>query len=73
MSYVIEEGIPVSKRYGPRTPVTMALEALEPEQSFVITNDTEYIQVRGRLSKLKPKKFRMRKLGRDGWRIWRVE
>lgn len=70
--YVIEEGIPLPSRYGPRTAVTKALEALQPDQSFVISNEAEYITARGRMSRLAPKKFRMRKLGRDGWRIWRV-
>ena len=73
MSYVIEDGVPITNRYGPRTPVTQALDALLPEQSFVISNESEYIQVRARVGKLKPKKFSVRKLGRDGWRVWRVE
>lgn len=47
--------------------------ALEPGQSFAMDTEEEYIRARGTVHKLKPRKFSVRKVPFEGWRIWRLE
>ena len=78
MSYVIEDGIPVppTRMTGAprrsRSPLSEAMEKLEPEQSFLVDSHSEYKLSQQVMTRLRPRIFATRK-GRDGWRIWRTE
>lgn len=81
MSYFIDNGIelPPSKsahsRAGPkakRSVISLTMDRLEVGQSFGVTTESEYDQIRCRAWLFAPKKFATRKHGK-GWRVWRTE
>jgi hypothetical protein len=66
----IDPAIPLPSRV--RTPIGQAMLALEVGESFMITTRDEYAKVRGRWSNYDDRKFAMRKVPSEGWRVWRV-
>lgn len=82
MSYVIEEGIPMPEcpskgnggaHRGPKKPWGMALDSLQPGQS---TLTTEWSDVRAaeQFRLYRPeRRYAVRKIAGQGWRVWRTE
>jgi uncharacterized protein (DUF2249 family) len=71
--FVIESGVPIPDRYRPRSAIGIALEALEPGQSFVVKDAYDCERIRSRMAKMRPKHFSLRKIPNGGWRVWRTE
>lgn len=71
----IETGIPlVAERRGRLPgPLRERMETLRPGDSFSLDSEQEFMLARGTVNKLKPKKFSIRKIPHEGWRVWRVE
>jgi hypothetical protein len=79
MSYVIEDDIPLppvlyrgERSAGPRTPLTKALWALLPMQSFLLQAE-DYKRAVSYFARMPDRRFATRKLDRLGWRVWRLE
>jgi hypothetical protein len=80
-TYTIEQGIPIPPKAhghdgrprGPRNPLTQTLEVLEPGQSVLMTEEREYKAAEQFKVRRPERKFAIRKVAREGWRIWRVE
>lgn len=77
MSYVIETGVAPppaipSKGGRPRSEEHHVMSVMEVGQSFLITDYMRWLFVRGKLTKMRPRKFSMRKAS-GGWRVWRLE
>ena len=68
---IIETGIPCPPRGN--SPVVAAMRSMDVGQSFLITEAFEYGRARGSWAMLKPKKFAIRKVPHEGWRVWRLE
>jgi hypothetical protein len=66
----IDPAIPLPSRV--RTPIGQAMRALEVGESFMVTDEADYIKARARWSDYLPRKFAMRKVPSEGWRVWRV-
>lgn len=80
MSYVIEEGIPLPtsrkggyRHSGPRSPWTKAVDKLEPGQSVLTTEYSEFKAAEQLTQRNKPRKYAIRKVPGMGWRVWRLE
>lgn len=72
--FAIERGIPIPiDRQFQRSDVVAAMRGLEVGQSFVVSTHEGYTAVRARWTDLRPKRFAMRKIGGEGWRLWRLE
>jgi hypothetical protein len=82
VSYVIEHGIPIPptnrghKRRGALGYYTSRLSVVLTEMgvggSFLVTTEKERAAVSGRLYRLLPRKYVVRKIAGEGWRVWRV-
>lgn len=77
MSYVIEHGVHMPstiQRAGGRPPSEehLLMTTMEVGESFLITDYMRWQFVRGKLTKMRPKRFSMRKVP-GGWRLWRTE
>jgi hypothetical protein len=78
--YTIEDNIPLPasamahNQRKPKTPIRLALEALNEGQSLLFTESTEWAKARSIMTHLSPggRKFATRKLAGQGWRVWRV-
>jgi len=73
MSYVIEDAVPMIPVNRWRSPVRLVLEKMEIDQSVLLSTHVEYRCARGFMSMMRPKRFSFRKLGKEGWRVWRVQ
>jgi hypothetical protein len=84
MTYIIESGIPLPRAAGgnhkrasrPRgrtAPLSVAMDAMEVGQSFMVDTFEEHQRLLGRLGQFKPRTFAVRKIVGQGWRIWRTE
>lgn len=81
MSYVIENDIPLPKAkkgsggnfVGPQSEWTKALYALEPGQSVLTPFYNEFKSAEQVILRQRPKKFAIRKVDGQGWRVWRIE
>jgi hypothetical protein len=75
-TYTIEEGIPVPEKLKravpPKSPIRLALECLEPGQSFLMQTADEYDRARSAASYLPDRQFVSRKVAGEGWRMWRA-
>ncbi len=78
MTFVVESGIPLPPpRAGskggrrPRSPVSIAVSALEPGQSILFTEEADWLRMRGLWHVFGPGRLASRKM-RDGWRVWRT-
>lgn len=67
----IESGIPCPPRGN--SPITAAMRAMAVGESFLIAEAADYQKARGAWASLKPKKFAIRKVPHQGWRVWRAE
>lgn len=79
MTFQIETGIPIPPQkggkprcYQQKSPVAIALDALEVSQSFLMDQHDDYMKSRGLFSKYLDRRYVTRKTG-EGWRIWRVK
>ena len=72
----IETGVPLkpAPHTGgkPYAEETVAMMTMAVGDSFMVTDYMRYLFVRGKLTKMRPRKFSMRKTP-GGWRLWRVE
>jgi hypothetical protein len=79
VSYVIEEGIPLPQTskggnyVGPKTEVTRVIEELEPMQSVLLTEHKDYKAADAYAGRHRLKRYAIRKVAGEGWRIWRIE
>lgn len=79
MSYVIENDIPLppTRRggnfVGPQTDWTKTLAVLLPGQSVLTPLHHELKTAEQFVIRQRPKKFAIRKVHGQGWRVWRVE
>ncbi len=79
MNYAIETGVPIpafrptDSRPGPRTDLTQALAALEVAQSVLVEDTREHKAAMNYIERAKPRRFTVRKVAHEGWRIWRIE
>lgn len=79
MTYAIESGIPVppSRRggnwAGPKTEWTRKLSELEPGQSVLTDEHSDLKAAEQYIQRNKPKRFVIRKIPSQGWRVWRAE
>lgn len=79
MSYVIEEGIPlpVTNRggnfVGPQSEWTKTLNSLEVGQSVLTPEYKEFKAADAFAFRQKVKRFAIRKVAGQGWRVWRAE
>ena len=79
--YLIEDNIPIPrprcgtgmKQPGPRSAFTQAVNALEPGQSVLTDDYADFRAADQFVMRQKPRKFAIRKIPRQGWRVWRVE
>lgn len=73
-AFVIERNVPrpMAPPNVPRTPTSKAMASMEIGDSFAISSDAEYAQVRGRLSGMRPWRYSIRRQEAGGWRVWRV-
>jgi hypothetical protein len=79
--YVIETGIPLpppmraggGNNVGPKTEWTMVLARLEPGQSVLTADHGEFKTADAFVSRQRPKRFAIRKINGQGWRVWRLE
>lgn len=79
----MEDGIPVptvqnrglNGERGPkaRTPWTQTLDSLQPGQSVLTTEDRDRKAAEQMKIRRPTKKFAIRKVPSQGWRVWRVE
>jgi hypothetical protein len=53
-------------------PVRERMEVLRVGDSFRLDTEQEYMLARGTASKLRPRKFSIRKIPHEGWRVWRL-
>lgn len=80
-AYVIESGIPLprprngtGKNFtGPQTDWTRAVAALEPGQSVLTPLYNEYKAADQFIQRQRPRKYAIRKVSGQGWRVWRIE
>lgn len=83
MTYTIEQGIPIPAARGgntarrpvprpPTSPLSLAMLAMEVGDSVLLQTAPEYQRVLGRLTRFAPRVFVVRKLPREGWRVWRT-
>lgn len=78
-AYVIQSDIPVppTRRggnwIGPRTEWTRLLSLLEPGQSVMTEYHNDLKSAEQYIQRSKPKRFAIRKIPSQGWRVWRVE
>ena len=70
----IETGLPIPPRASTklRNPIAIQLASIEVGQSFLLHSYDEWLTVRGYLTRFKPKRYSIRKIDREGWRVWRV-
>lgn len=84
MSYVIQHGIPLppsakahSNHRGSRgqfsSRLSMVLDAMPVGSSFLLRTKEESKSATSRFRLFAPKRFTVRKLPGEGWRVWRVE
>jgi hypothetical protein len=82
MSYVIEDGIelPGSRTRGKggrdrscKTPWTQILDSLLPGQSVLCGEYREYRAAEQFKPRRPERKFAIRKIPNEGWRVWRTE
>ena len=79
MSYVIEDGIPLpivtkgGNFFGPQSEWTKAIARLEPGQSVLTTEHREYKAADAFIARQRPKRYAIRKIAGQGWRVWRTE
>jgi hypothetical protein len=76
MSYVIEQGIEppaqLPRRGGrPASEEHTLMMAMQVGESFMVHDYLRWLFLRGKLTKMRPRKFSMRKVP-GGWRLWRV-
>jgi hypothetical protein len=83
VSYAIEAGIPLPVR-GPKPPhqpkqpgrqpaaETTLMQTMEVGESFLVDDYMRWLFLRGKLTKMRPRRFSMRKVP-GGWRLWRTE
>lgn len=71
----IEADIPLPPQKWPclRNPIALQMAALEVGESFLLDTEYEWLTVRGYLTRFRPKRFSIRKIDRQGWRVWRRE
>jgi hypothetical protein len=70
----IEPGIPLMDERRGRLPGPLRerMETLHVGDSFRLDTEAEWLLARGTVNKLRPKRFSIRKIPREGWRVWRV-
>jgi hypothetical protein len=74
----VEPNIPIPEpirggRGRPPSPVLARMRELEIGESFCVDTWEERQVIRSVQSKQHPKKFSVRKIPHEGWRVWRVE
>jgi hypothetical protein len=78
-TYTIEDGIPLpetnrgASHHGPRTELTKAISLLEVGQSVLAGGWKEYKSADAYVARHRDRRFAIRKIGGQGWRIWRTE
>lgn len=78
MSYVIEDNIPLPETRkggnykGPKSEWTQAVSMLEPGQSVLTPLYREFKAAEQLVLRYRPKKYAIRKIPSQGWRVWRV-
>lgn len=80
-TYTIEEGIPIPPKShgnegrprGPQTPLTQTLEVLQPGQSLLLSERTEFKSAEQFKMRRPERTYVFRKIPRAGWRVWRTE
>ena len=81
MSYIIEDNIPIPKPrnggggnfIGPKSEWTRTLDAMAPGQSVLTDDYAEFKAADQFAMRHKGKRFAVRKIPSQGWRVWRVE
>lgn len=78
-TYTIEEGIPLpptrkgGNYTGPKTELTRLVDSLEPQQSLLITDYKDYKTADAYAGRHRAKRYAIRKIAGQGWRVWRIE
>ena len=80
-AYVIEDNIPLPKATrspggnfsGPKTDWTRTIWSLEVGQSVLTPLHSDFKTAEQAVRRLYPKKYAIRKVSGQGWRVWRME
>lgn len=79
MSYVIEENVPLpaarqrGNSVGPQTEWTRLVNSLLPGQSVLTPLHNEFKAAEQLIMRNRPRKYAIRKIAGEGWRVWRIE
>lgn len=79
-AYVIERGIPLPPTQrgpggtykGPKLAFNKAVAALEVGESVLTPSPTEAKAAGQLFLRMRPQEYAIRKIGGEGWRVWRV-
>lgn len=78
-TYTIEDGVPLPPSdkggnwTGPKTEVNRVLETLDLQQSVLIDDYRDFKSAGAFAGRHRAKRFAIRKIAGQGWRVWRVE